>query len=89
MRIEIEIDSLRLEGVEGMTAEELGSLIEAELHRLVEVWGVPAALRQGEPLRLPGGTVRVPPGTPRQQVGAAVARHLAGGWFGTNGEGLS
>jgi hypothetical protein len=89
VRIEIEIDSLRLEGVGEMTAEELGALVEAELQRLVEVWGVPASLRQGEPLHLAGGTVRVAPGTPRQEVGAAVARHLAGSWFGTNGEGIS
>lgn len=87
MKVEIHIESLRLEGVEAMTAEELTAAIEAELARLVEVWGVPAALREGSELRLPAATVRVEAGTPRREVGAAVARQLAGGWFGNSGLG--
>jgi hypothetical protein len=83
MRIEIHIENLRLEGVEEMTSEELVALVEGELARLVDVWGVPPALRQGEALRLAGGTVQVAAGTPRHEVGAAVARQLAGNWFGT------
>ncbi|HEY8019463.1 MAG TPA: hypothetical protein VIH93_00085 [Thermoanaerobaculia bacterium] len=83
MRIAIHISNLRLERVEAMTGEELAALVEAELQRLVEVWGVPPALRQGGALQLDSQAIEVAPGASREQVGTAVARHLATSWFGT------
>lgn len=82
MKIQIHIDSLRLEGVEPMTGEELSAMIEQELHRLIEIWGVPPALRDGGALQLDSRTIQVEPGSTRGQVGAQIARQLAGNWFG-------
>ena len=81
MRFEIHIERLRLEGVDGLTGEELSRQIEDELRRLVEERGVPPALLAGGALRVAGRSVRLPAGIARNAVGAEVARQLAGGWF--------
>src|SRR5438105_3804282 len=47
MDIEINIDRLRLEGVEPMRQEELVALVQDELSRLIETHGMPEALRRG------------------------------------------
>lgn len=82
MRFEIRIDRLRLQGIEGLTGEELSRQIENELQRLVERWGTPSALAIGGTLELARQSVRLPPGIAREAVGAEVARQLAGSWFG-------
>jgi hypothetical protein len=83
MRFAIHIENLRLEGVEGLTGEELALQIERELQRMVEVWGVPPALREGGAVEFGGQAVHLPAGVAREAVGAEVARQLAGSWFGS------
>jgi hypothetical protein len=83
MDIEINIDRLRLEGVEGVSREELAALVQNELARLIDQFGVPAALRDGGTVEIGNRTIRVTPGASRQQIGREIARGIAGGWYGT------
>lgn len=81
MRLEIHFESLRVEGVDGLTREELSAQIERELQRLIEVWGVPPALREGGAIRFGEQSIRLPSGVAREAVGAEVTRQLVGSWF--------
>lgn len=83
MRFALHIESLRLEGIDGLTGEELSLQMERELQRLVDVWGVPPALQTGGGAALGGQSVRLPAGIGREAVGAEVVRQLAGSWFGS------
>jgi len=83
MDIEINIDRLRLEGVDGMSREELSALVQNELARLIDQFGLPAALRDGGAVEIGNRTIRVTPGASRQQVGREIAQGIASGWYGT------
>jgi hypothetical protein len=84
MDIEINIDRLRLEGVEGMSREELAALVQDELARLIDKFGMPAALRDGGTVEIGNRTVRVTPGASRRQIGREIAQGIAGDWYGAS-----
>jgi len=83
MDIEINIDHLRLEGVERMDQDELAELVQDELARLVETYGMPEALRRGGAVEIGNRTIRVTPGATRRQIGREIAQGIAGDWYGT------
>jgi hypothetical protein len=85
MEIEIDIESLRLEGIDPMgrmDREELAALIQDHLGRLIETYGMPPALREGGALQVGNRTIRVTPGASRAQIGREVAQGIAGDWYG-------
>ena len=82
MDIEINIDRLRLEGVEPMRQEELVALVQEELSRLIETYGMPEALRRGGVVEIGNRTIRITPGASRRQVGREIAQGIAGDWYG-------
>jgi hypothetical protein len=83
MDIEINIESLRLEGVERMDQDELAALVQDELARLIDQFGMPAALRDGGAVEIGNRTIRVTPGASRRQIGREIAQGIAGDWYGT------
>jgi hypothetical protein len=86
MDIEINIERLRLEGVERMDQEELAALVQDELARLIETYGMPDALRRGGAVEIGNRTVRVTPGASRRQIGREIAQGIAGHWYGAHWE---
>ena len=82
MEIEINIDRLRLEGVERMSREELAALVQRELARIIEWHGLPEALREGGAVEIGNRTIRITPGASRRQIGREVAEGIAGDWYG-------
>jgi len=82
MDIEIKIDHLRLEGVERMSQEELAALVQDELARLVDTYGMPEALRRGGAVEIGNRTIKVTPGATRRQIGREIAQGIAGDWYG-------
>jgi hypothetical protein len=83
MDIEINIDHLRLEGVERMNQDELAALVQDELARLVETYGMPEVLRRGGAVEIGNRTIRVTPGATRLQIGREIAHGIAGDWYGS------
>src|SRR5437868_4205696 len=73
MDIEINIDHLRLEGVEHMNQEELAALVQDELARLVDTYGMPEVLRRGGAVEIGNRTIRVTAGATRRQIGREIA----------------
>jgi hypothetical protein len=85
MKLEINIESLRLEGVGPVPRHELAALIELHLNRLIAAGGIPPELLAGGDLRVDLSRVRIAPGSSPDQAGAEIARHIAGSWSGKNG----
>lgn len=78
-RIDLRIDTLVLDGLDGVDAAAVGTAVRRELARLLSEGGVPPAWQQGgTAARLDGGAVTVAPGTPSGEVGARIARTLYG-----------
>ena len=87
MKLEIHIESLRLEGVGSVPRHELAGLIERHLNRLIAAGGVPPELLAGGDLRVDLSRLRIAPGSSPDQTGAEIARHIAGSWSAKTGNG--
>jgi hypothetical protein len=78
--VELHIGELVLEGVAAGDRGAVAEALRAELARLVAEGGVPAAWSAGGgAARLDGGSFPLQPGASAAQLGAQVARAVAGG----------
>lgn len=75
--IEIEIDSLVLNGFRASDRYRIGAAFESELNRLIREEGLPAGGPGGLDLsRLDAGSVQIPAGTPTAKIGFNLARSI-------------
>jgi len=73
--IEVEIDSLVLNGFHASDRYRIGAAFESELNRLIQEEGLPAAGTGSLDLtRLDAGSVQVPAGTAAAGIGRQIAR---------------
>jgi len=66
-----------------MKQEELAALVQDELARLVDTYGMPEVLRKGGAVEIGNRTIRVTPGATPRQIGREIAHGIAGNWYGT------
>lgn len=89
MKIQLHIENLRVEGTGPMARTEMAALIQEELQRLIEAYGLPPGLSEGGALVLGHHTIHVTPGSSRAETGVQIARGLMGEWFTTGPGGPS
>jgi hypothetical protein len=78
--IELHIEELVLEGLEGSDHRIIGEAVERELSRLFAEQGVPPSLENGGKIdNLDGGAFEMTPGSRAEVVGSRVARTVYGG----------
>ncbi len=82
MDIEIDIDSLRLQGIDRLSRDELVELVQHELSLIIERYGVPEALRRGGAVEIGRRAIRITAGASHQQIGREIAQGIAGDWYG-------
>jgi len=78
MRIDLEIDHLRLPSSGGLRSEDLASAIAAELDRLSEVYGLPA-YGNADGVDIDLASFPVDPHASIDQLGTSIARSLMQG----------
>ncbi|MDX1546710.1 MAG: hypothetical protein R3247_06970 [Rhodothermales bacterium] len=89
-QIDLRIDELVLDGLDGVNASHVGAVVQRELARLLTAHGVPPAWRQdGGAPRVDAGSITLAPGAPADAVGAQVARAVYGSMTGGNAAGGS
>lgn len=75
--IEVEIDSLVLNGFHASDRYRIGAAFESELNRLFQEEGLPAGGPGSLDLsRLDAGSVQIPAGTPTAKIGIKIARSI-------------
>lgn len=80
MNIEVTIDELVLDGVPVPDAEQLRSVVSAELARLISDQGLPPTLSGESSIPMVnGGTITVTPGNAAGSLGSQIARAVIGG----------
>jgi len=79
MKIDLEIDHLRLPTSAGLRSEDLASAIESELDRLSEVYGLPAYGSYADGVDIDLASFPINPDASIDQLGASIARSLMHG----------
>ena len=78
--LDLHIEELVLDGLDGVNQAYVGVVVERELGRLFAERGLPPSLAQGGTVAsLDGGTFNTVPGAPTDAVGAQIAQAVYGG----------
>ncbi len=73
--IALQIDSLVLQGFEGINSVQLGRMVEQELTRLFAEQGIPSGLKtQGHVMQLDGGSIVLPVNASAEVAGVQIAQ---------------
>ncbi len=79
MKIDLEIDHLRLPTAAGLRGEDLATAIESELDRLSEIYGLPAYGSNAGGVDIDLASFPINPHASIDQLGASIARSLMQG----------